>query len=66
VLQRAQQGVDEFRTQMTTRSQEFLQAIESDFNRIMTDAADRFAQFGTAVQTFSTRLQEADQTIRYQ
>ena len=66
VLDRAMQGVDDFKTNMTNQAQGFTQAIDQDFNRVMADSAERLGQFGPAVQAFQQRLEEADQTIRYQ
>jgi len=66
VLERSKQGVDEFKTQMTNQSQSFLDSINTDFNKIMNEAATRFEQFGAAVNKFSENLQQADQTIKYQ
>jgi ElaB/YqjD/DUF883 family membrane-anchored ribosome-binding protein len=65
VLESAQQGVEKFKTDMTTQSQNFLHAIDSEFNKVINDAGQRFSEFGVAVDRFRSALEQADQTIQY-
>lgn len=64
VLEQAQAGVEEFRTAMLSQANNFVSAIQGEFNTVMANINESYGSLSTASTTFAQNLEAADQTIK--
>ncbi len=64
-LERAQAGVEEFRTSLLNQAQSFVAAIETEYRSVLNGIDASYADFAQATRTHADNLVNVDQSFTY-
>lgn len=65
VLNRSNEWVNEFKSTMLAQSTNFVEQVNGEFNNVMADIQNSYAELANAEGTFAANLQAADESVKF-